>query len=67
MNPKDINFKSQDKGYMYTISGTFKFEVYATNEDEAEESVDVTPWISIDILNDKLRLQNLHYKIWKGE
>ena len=45
MNPKDINFKSQDKGYMYTI----------------------TPWISIDILNDKLRLQNLHYKIWKGE
>ena len=56
MNPKDINFEPQDKGYMYTISGTFEFEVYAKNEDEAEE-----------IVNDKLRLQNVHYKIWGGE
>tara|TARA_R110001583_G_scaffold38420_1_gene124202 strand:- start:340 stop:510 length:171 start_codon:yes stop_codon:yes gene_type:complete len=56
MNPKDKNFNSQDKEYTYTISGTFEFEVNATNEDDAMEQV-----------NDKLILENINYNIWGGE
>tara|TARA_R110002020_G_C16081850_1_gene757124 strand:- start:230 stop:445 length:216 start_codon:yes stop_codon:yes gene_type:complete len=54
--PKDTNFNSQDKEYTYTISGTFEFEVNATNEEEAMEKV-----------NDELRLENINYNIWGGE
>ena len=45
-----------DEEYSYTISGTFEFEVNATNEDEALEKV-----------NDELRLENINYDIWGGE
>jgi len=56
MNHKDKNFNSQDKEYTYTISGTFEFEVSATNDEEAIEKV-----------NDELRLENINYNIWGGE